>query len=91
VTPARGLPPGPIDGLGGGANVDPAHYGESVMEEVRRERASRRGRTVQALLALPLYVADAVAASRPILGVCRGARLLNVDFGGSLNRIGKAM
>jgi putative glutamine amidotransferase len=67
-----------MDGLllSGGADVDPARYGQasagSVDVDVARDELE--------------LAALAVAASRavPVLGICRGLQLLNVHAGGSL-------
>ena len=73
-------PPQPADYGGlllpGGADVDPARYGE--------ENAACRG-VDPALDALQFGALDAfMRAGKPVLGICRGHQLLNVYLGGSL-------
>lgn len=67
-----------LDGLllTGGADVDPAWYHEQPAGSEPPDRA--RDHLELAQLAL------AREAGLPILGICRGAQLLNVAFGGSL-------
>jgi putative glutamine amidotransferase len=83
------LPPAPagaadvvraIDGLllSGGADVDPARYGESPGPRTAT-RPERDGWELALLHA-------ALELDRPVLGVCRGLQLLNVAFGGSLHQ-----
>lgn len=104
----------PFDGLilGGGADLDPQHYGEELQEILRHESgATDRHPLIQMvsrLMAPLLFVlrslfsltASGVDRQRdefeidclkkalreklPILGICRGAQLLNIHFGGSL-------
>lgn len=69
-----------LDGLllSGGMDIDPRHFGETVIEgaaveiDVERDAAE-----------LPLTRA-ALACDLPILGICRGIQTLNVAAGGSL-------
>ncbi len=68
-----------IDGLvlGGGADVSPQTYGEHPLDpawggDPVRDRYERR------------LVDTAIACGRPVLGVCRGAQLLNAASGGTL-------
>jgi putative glutamine amidotransferase len=68
-----------FDGIlfAGGEDVDPAFYGEDKKyESVKVNRA--RDEFEQGLLH------GALDRRLPILGVCRGAQLINVDFGGTL-------
>jgi putative glutamine amidotransferase len=68
-----------LDGLclTGGVDVDPAHYGE--------DRHSGLGPVDGARDLTELVLARwALAADRPVLGICRGIQLLNVAAGGSL-------
>lgn len=72
------LVPEEHDGLvfGGGADVDPRHYGQDPHPsvEVEPERDA---------LELPL-ARNALANGTPVLGICRGFQVLNVVLGGSL-------
>lgn len=79
ITPKRPLASGrTLDGLivGGGDDIDPALYtdtdGGAPVADPARDRLE---------LAL---LAQALEAGLPILGICRGAQLLNVALGGSL-------
>ncbi len=115
ITPSRPRPGIPMDGLiiGGGADIDPALYGEHHAPPPLRE-LRRRSRTLAgfllSLLFFPLIwvlrrllstkrrdrgdagrdqletrlLHDGLAAGMPVLGICRGAQLLNVVCGGSL-------
>jgi putative glutamine amidotransferase len=78
VMPGEAIPWREIDGLvlGGGADVDPAEYGQARHEktEVEPERDA---------LELPA-ARKAIAEKVPVLGICRGFQLLNVVLGGSL-------
>jgi putative glutamine amidotransferase len=68
-----------FDGIlfAGGEDVDPAFYGEAKKyDNVKVNRA--RDDFEQALLHV------ALDRRLPILGICRGAQLINVDFGGTL-------
>jgi putative glutamine amidotransferase len=69
-----------IDGLVvvGGADVDPALYGQ-------RNVAARRVDPPRDRMELDL-LRWAVANRRPVLGICRGAQLLNVALGGTLHQ-----
>jgi putative glutamine amidotransferase len=82
IDPASGAPAGvleTIDGLllTGGADVDPALYGEAPHPSVERVEAGRD----EFELAL---VRLAVERDLPVLGLCRGVQVMNVAFGGSL-------
>lgn len=61
------------------ADVAPASYGQPVRADIREADASRDRRDLQALR---LALADGL----PVLGVCRGAQLLNVALGGTLHQ-----
>ncbi len=70
---------GLVDGLvlAGGPDIHPSAYGASgdaVKTEPERDRSEL------------LLTEAALARELPILGVCRGAQLLNVAFGGTLIR-----
>lgn len=122
ITPSRRTGIEELAGLllGGGADVDPALYGEvpptlaEAIEEDEGEEEGRswgrrwRGRLV-AVLTLGLrrlfarkravvggdpsrdeleteLIRGALAEGKPILGICRGAQLLNVHLGGTLHQ-----
>ncbi len=117
ITPKRPHPVEQLHGLviGGGADVDPALYGEPPtspkLGELRR-RSPGLPRFLATLLLFPLIwllrrllatkqltrgdrerdaletrlLEDALAHDLPILGICRGAQLLNVVCGGSLHQ-----
>lgn len=63
--------------LSGGEDVDPARYGEAVLDSTVEVNAPRD--TSDFLLA-----AEAMRRGMPVLGICRGSQLLNVFFGGTL-------
>jgi len=69
-----------VDGLllSGGADLDPARYGESDLHPTTYGIDPTRDRFELAL------VAAAVEADLPLLGICRGMQVLNVALGGSL-------
>lgn len=68
-----------LDGLliPGGVDMDPATYGEELLPEVGRRDADRD--TVE--LQLTRW---AIADGLPVLGLCRGAQVINVASGGTL-------
>jgi putative glutamine amidotransferase len=63
--------------LAGGEDVDPALYGESPKHESVKVNRSRDA------FELPL-LAQALHRHVPVLGICRGAQLVNVKYGGDL-------
>ena len=63
--------------LSGGEDVDPARYGEDVLDSTVEVNAPRD--TSDFLLA-----AEALRRGLPILGICRGEQLMNVVLGGTL-------
>lgn len=68
-----------LDGLivAGGADVDPARYGQQPHPRTGTPRTDRDA-WEDALLA------EAIAIELPFLGICRGAQVLNVALGGTL-------
>jgi putative glutamine amidotransferase len=68
-----------IDGLvlQGGSDMSPRHYGE---EPLRPEWEGDPARDLYEMELIRLCI----AADKPVLGVCRGAQVLNVAMGGSL-------
>jgi putative glutamine amidotransferase len=68
-----------LDGLvlQGGSDIAPATYGETPL------RPEWAGDRVRDLYELELFQAF-LAAGKPVLGICRGAQLINVAFGGTL-------
>jgi putative glutamine amidotransferase len=72
---------GRIDGLllTGGADIDPSRFGEEV--SARHEGFETiRDASEDALLAA------ALDADIPVLGICRGAQMLNVHLGGTIHQ-----
>ena len=63
----------------GGQDVDPARYGARRKPHTHRSATSRDAME-QAL------IRAAVAADKPILGICRGMQSLNVALGGTLHQ-----
>ncbi len=70
-----------LDGLivSGGADVDPALYGQEAHPKTGAPRADRDAWETALLAA-------AAEAALPYLGICRGAQVLNVARGGSLHQ-----
>jgi len=70
---------GALDGLivAGGADVDPARYGQEPHPRTGAPRTDRDA-WEDALLT------EAIAIELPFLGICRGAQVLNVALGGTL-------
>ena len=70
-----------LDGLvlTGGGDLDPAGYGEDAAPEVGGVDTVRDG-SERALLAA------ALAVDLPVLAICRGLQVLNVELGGSLHQ-----
>jgi putative glutamine amidotransferase len=68
-----------LDGLvlQGGADVSPATYGETPLAP---QWAGDRLRDVYEME----LVHEFIEAGKPVLGICRGAQLINVAFGGTL-------
>ncbi|MBQ9001943.1 MAG: gamma-glutamyl-gamma-aminobutyrate hydrolase family protein, partial [Eggerthellaceae bacterium] len=63
----------------GGQDIDPARYGERRKPHTHRS-ATARDAMEQAL------VKAAIAADKPVLGICRGMQSLNVALGGTLHQ-----
>lgn len=68
-----------VDGLvlTGGADVSPSSYGESPLRPEWSGDAPRDAYEIA-------LVRAAIALGKPVLGICRGAQLINVAFGGTL-------
>ena len=68
-----------VDGImfTGGADLDPAEYGETVLNETVEIDAVRDRSDL-------LLARAAVASGKPVLAICRGEQLLNVVLGGTL-------
>lgn len=64
--------------LGGGGDIDPKHYGHHNIKS--KNVCSLRDEFELQLIQQMLF------RRKPILGICRGAQVLNVYFGGTLNQ-----
>lgn len=73
VTPLEGLV------LQGGSDVSPKSYGEQAL------KPEWEGDYIRDQYEIAL-VNEFRAQGKPVLGICRGAQLLNVAFGGTLNQ-----
>ena len=73
-------PPRPLEGIviGGGTDLDPALY--AGMDDGKATPDSRRDAFEKRM------IESALANDIPILGICRGAQLLNVVLGGNLHQ-----
>ena len=61
----------------GGPDISPALYGEDVLNDTVFS-VEKRDRMEQ------IVFAEAMAAKKPVLGICRGIQFINVMLGGSL-------
>jgi putative glutamine amidotransferase len=79
LSPGRADPATPLDGLiiGGGDDIDASLYGGEVRVDVRLDPA--RDALEYRLLS------EAHNRDLPVLGICRGAQILNVFRGGTLH------
>ena len=70
-----------LDGLvlAGGADIDPARYGEEPLATTGKPRPDRDAAEFELLDA-------ALEAGIPVLGVCRGMQVLNIGLGGNLRQ-----
>lgn len=87
------LPPQPVDDgivtrvldgldglvLTGGKDVDPERYGQAPHETTDEPRRDRDGWEFA-------LVAEALRRGMPVLGICRGAQVINVSVGGTLHQ-----
>ncbi len=80
LTPTRPRPPGPLAGviIGGGDDIEPELY--AGLDDGKAKRDPARDRFEMQVLR------EALAEGLPVLGICRGAQLLNVVLGGSLHQ-----
>jgi putative glutamine amidotransferase len=80
LAPLRDASIGQFDGLiiGGGDHIGTEHYNGKPMPGVRIDRDRDR-------LELKL-LRDAIPSGMPVLGVCRGAQMLNIAQGGALHQ-----
>lgn len=79
LSPGRSFDPALLDGLvvGGGDDIEAHVYGGEISLDVRVDPARDR---------LELELLDAVVPSgKPVLGICRGAQMINVFHGGTLH------
>ncbi len=68
-----------LDGvvISGGADVDPANYGAQPSADLGHPEPERDAWELA-------VIAECLRADIPLLGICRGAQLIQVHFGGSL-------
>lgn len=74
--------PGDVHGLviAGGAAVHPSRFGQDFDPNIKRAVEEPRDELEWAALT------DALARKLPVLGICRGAQLISVYFGGALTQ-----
>lgn len=79
LTSRMPFPTEPISGIviGGGNDIEPEHYGEQSLPE----RAYDPERDIFEMTMIRRAMQDNI----PMLGICRGAQLINVVFNGSLH------
>ena len=65
--------------LGGGTDVDPALYGESPHSETSQPDRARDAMELR-------LIAEALRRDVPVLAICRGLQMLNVQQGGTLHQ-----
>lgn len=65
--------------LPGGADIEPALYGQSRTEQCGKPKPIRDA-------AEPMILEAFLQTGKPIFGICRGVQLLNVYFGGTLHQ-----
>lgn len=77
-TPGCGAIPAPVHGIvvGGGDNIEPTHYG-AVGDGLAEYDVERDHFEIDVLR-------RALDTSVPVLGICRGAQLINIVLGGTL-------
>lgn len=63
--------------IGGGDDVSPEHYGGNIQAQVRTDPDRDR-------LEMD-WIRRALSDNTPLLGICRGAQLINVALGGTLH------
>ena len=68
-----------VDGIifSGGPDLDPSWYGETIWNETVQVDTLRDTSDI-------LLMKAALSSGKPVLGICRGAQLLNVVLGGTL-------
>ncbi|MDQ2695937.1 MAG: type 1 glutamine amidotransferase [Pseudomonadota bacterium] len=80
LTPDNPQPPAPLDGLviGGGDDINPRRYGQTPLMTIRidHQRDDFEWQMLE----------QADREQLPVMGICRGAQLINVVFGGTLHQ-----
>jgi putative glutamine amidotransferase len=62
--------------IGGGDDISPEHYGHDITEKIKPDPERDRMEIH--------WIEKALAENIPMLGICRGAQLINVVLGGNL-------